>query len=68
MPEAMQPLTCQWCSNSPASQVAIVDWPAIGRRISLVCDPCGDGESDATRVGAMVWRYRLTPIKEAQSA
>lgn len=63
------PLTCQWCRNKPAAQLVVADWPKIGRRESLVCDPCGDRTpSDVRGVRVMVWRYRLTPIKEPADA
>ncbi|WP_101791001.1 hypothetical protein [Nonomuraea indica] len=62
-PKPAAPLTCEWCRNRPAGQLVVTDWHAIGRRTSLVCDPCGDeGEPDARSVGAIVWRYALTPL------
>jgi hypothetical protein len=69
LPPEGAPLTCQWCRHGPAAQLVVVDWPTIGRHTSLVCDPCGDERLPDTRpVDAMVWRYRLTLVQEAQSA
>lgn len=63
--DSKAPLTCEWCRSRPAAQLVVVDWPALGRHTSLVCDPCGDRtEADNHRVDAMVWRYRLAPIAE----
>lgn len=63
------PLTCQWCRNAPVALLVIVDWPSIGRHTSLVCDPCGDERvPEAIHAEAMVWRYRLAPIKEKADA
>ncbi|MFB4265339.1 hypothetical protein ACBJ32_16930 [Nonomuraea sp. GTA35] len=63
------PLTCQWCRNQPAAQLIVVDWPSIGRRTSLVCDSCGDRtRSDVQHADVILFRYRLTPIKEKADA
>ncbi|KAB8186907.1 hypothetical protein FH608_046300 [Nonomuraea phyllanthi] len=67
MPET--PITCEWCRNSPATQAFVFYFKRIQRKTSLVCEPCGDrGEQDVARNDPVVWRYRLTPIKEVQSA
>lgn len=60
------PLTCEYCDNSPATQVIIVDHRRIGRNTSLVCAPCGaEAEPEARKVFGLVWRYTLTPLEVA---
>lgn len=68
MPEQENPLTCEYCCNSPATQAFVLHYRHIGRDTALVCAPCGDkAEPHARRFGP-VWRYAITPIKEKTDA
>lgn len=63
------PLTCQWCRNSPATQAFVFYFKRIERKTALVCKPCGDqGERDVHRNDPVLWRFDLVPIKENADA
>lgn len=63
------PITCQWCRNSPATQVFVYYFQRIKRRADLVCASCGDsGQRDAHRGDLVWWRFHLVPIKEKADA
>lgn len=66
IPAEAAPLTCEWCRNSPATQVFSVDRLGLGRQTDFVCAPCGNVEEPhARRTWGQVWRFRLTPFQEA---
>lgn len=70
-PAEAAPLTCEYCSNSPATQVFSADVFKLGRHTTFTCGPCADEQEFHVRRldrNAHVWRYRLTPIKEKADA
>ncbi|MEV0236930.1 hypothetical protein [Nonomuraea sp. NPDC050786] len=63
---ATSPITCEVCSDSPATQALVVDYPHIGKATTFLCEPCGhEQEPHARRLG-VVWRFHLVPVQEVQ--
>jgi len=67
-PEAA-PIACEYCDDSPATQVFAADVFNMGRHTTFCCGPCGDEqESHVHRLKGQVWRFTITPIKETADA
>jgi hypothetical protein len=69
MPETEALLTCEYCCNTPATQVFSADVFKLGRHTTFTCAACGDEqEHHVLRLRGQVWRYEITPIKETARA
>lgn len=71
MSDQENPLTCEYCDNTPATQVFSADVFKLGRHTTFCCPACGDEqEFHARRLdrNGHVWRYTITPIKEKADA
>jgi hypothetical protein len=55
------PLTCEYCRNSPATRLIVVDFE-YSRVKAVVCEPCGRRSlPDAARVAQSAWLFALIP-------
>lgn len=58
------PLTCSWCSNSPASHLAIADWrfrDGPQRLQHLLCRTCAHQVTVLPPQAEGWWLFALTP-------
>jgi hypothetical protein len=67
------PLTCRWCSNSPATHLIVFDPRSpVARQVVQVCGPCGHravtDSAHITRSPASVWLYLLMPDTSPEHA
>ena len=60
------PLTCEYCRNSPATCLLVVDFE-YSRVKSTVCEPCGmRSQPDAAKVAKSAWLYALRALEAGQ--
>ena len=61
------PLTCRWCSNRPATRLAVFDPKHGSRQVVLLCEFCGErGAVDVVHVAASPaswWLFELVPAR-----
>jgi hypothetical protein len=68
IPAEAAPLSCEYCCNTEATEVFSADVLKLGRHTTFCCPACGDEqEFHVRRLGGQLWRFRITPLQEAQS-
>ena len=69
IPAEAAPLTCEYCDNSPATQVFSADVFKMGRQTTFCCPACGDEqEYHIHRLKGQMWRFSIAPLPEVQHA